>query len=139
MSKFVAYIVLLCIFNSDNFAQDIHNPGDTINIEFRPNSRKLNKSAKSKLDSVAILLISNAQLGFKLISSTKDNCDRCGTLAWKRTRAIYNYLTSKVSKREKYCILGLLNVENNKIAILVGTFIAAETPQPHPSLKNKRL
>jgi hypothetical protein len=138
MSKIATYIILLCLYASTAFGQGIDNPGDTIYVEFRIASRKLDKPAKATLDSLAKLLSLNTNLGVKLISSTKDLCGDCGALAWRRTASVQKYLASKAPNNNNYSSIALLYGEFNRIAILMGTWIpAAELAQPHPNLRRK--
>ena len=136
MPKAVSILFFL-FFGRQLSGQGIENIGDTVFIHFDPISTKIKSSSKQRLDSIAHLLTTNQSLGVQILSSTKDFCSKCGARAWDRTMEVWKYLKRKGGNTEQFCSLSLHNGEFDRIAVVVGTWVAPGVIQPHPNLRKR--
>ena len=119
MFRFLASTIFLFIYGITGFTQDLQSRSDTVYIEFRPESIELTRSAKSTLDSLAVLMQANSALGLKITASTKDLCDECGSLTFRRAKAIVRYISPLVPGNHNFSPITLLTGELNKIAVVL--------------------
>src|SRR5690242_1176549 len=69
-------------------------------IQFRKNSAKLTTSAKSKLDSLTLIIRNEKNYQLIATSYFADLCDKCGALGWDRARSVLSYLSKKGIKED---------------------------------------
>jgi len=120
--KTLFFIGIFLLIVTNIHAQNLTDPIDTMYVHFNLNSVRLKKGATFKLDSLKNVLAINPQLGVKTISSAKDLCDKCGTLAWDRTKKLVKRLDSHGTYTNQIISSVILEGENDRIQIIIGNW-----------------
>jgi len=118
-----------------SFAQNIISPKDDVQVGtvwFEGKSIKLTKEAKAALDTLIKQIQNNPTMQVKAVSYNKDLCDKCSKRSWKRTTAIFKYLSKRRVSENRLVSTNRLEGELNKVDIFL---TASISDSPHPGIK----
>jgi hypothetical protein len=112
---------------------------DLDKVEFKKNSAKLSANAKTKLDSLIVIINSQPICEVLATGYSADLCDKCGALSWERQNAVISYLMKKGVPGKRLRSYTRLEGNADFVALTFTSWPLTDHPPPHPNLRRKNL